>query len=55
MPELITISEIAKEMNVSYHVARNRLNRTPETEQHKKKLTHSVVYDKKVLEIICKK
>lgn len=55
MPELITINQIAKELKVSYHVARNRLNRTPECEPHKVKLDHAVVYNKEVLEIICKK
>lgn len=55
MPELITIQDVAQAMGVSYHVARNRLNRTPETEEHKVKLQHTVVYNKKVLDIVCKK
>lgn len=49
-PELITIKTVAKKLDVSYHVARNRLNRCPEAEQYKYKLEHTVVYDKKVLE-----
>lgn len=53
MPELITITQVAKELGVSYHVARNRLKRNPDTEQYKTKLGHTVVYDKKVLKIIC--
>ena len=53
--ELITIKQVAKELGVSYFVARNRLNRCKEAEQFKTKLDHTVVYDKKVLEIICKK
>lgn len=52
--ELITISEVAKELEVSYHVARNRLNRNPDCDEYKTKLGHTVVYDKKVLGIIKK-
>lgn len=55
MPDLITIADIAAKMGVSYHVARNTLKRTPDTEQYKSKLTHTVVYDAKVLDIVCKK
>ncbi len=55
MPELITIADIALKMGVSYHVARNTLKRTTECDQYKTKLTHTVVYDAKVLEIVCKK
>lgn len=55
MPELITIKQIAKRMGVSYHVARNRLNRDKATHQYKHKLEHSIVYDVKVLEVLeCK-
>lgn len=50
--ELVTIREVAKKLGVSYHVARNRLNRTPGVEQYKHKLEHTVVYEKKVLEIL---
>lgn len=52
MPQLITIAQVAKELGVSYHVARNRLNRNEDCKQYKTKLDHSVVYDKKVLEIL---
>lgn len=50
--ELITISQIAKELNVSYHVARNRLKRNTQCEQYMTKLGHTIVYDKKVLGIL---
>lgn len=52
MPELITIKQIAKKMGVSYHVARNRLNRNESTHKYKYKLEHSIVYDVKVLEVL---
>lgn len=53
--DLITIKQIAKKLDVTYHVARNRLNRNPATHQYKHKMEHSVVYDKKVLEVLeCK-
>lgn len=48
-PELITIKTVAKHLGVSYHVARNRLNRCTDSEQYRYKLEHTVVYDKKVL------
>lgn len=51
--ELVTISTVAKKLQCSYHVARNRLNRCSEAEQYKYKLDHSVVYDKQVLEVLC--
>ena len=52
-PELISISEVAKHLKCSYHVARNRLNRCQEAEQYKFKLEHTVIYDKRVLTIVC--
>lgn len=52
MADLITIREVANRMEVSYHVARNRLKRNKEAEQFKKKLGHTVVYDAKVLEVL---
>lgn len=54
MENLITISQVAKELGLSYHVARNHLNRCVECAQYKTKLDHTVVYDKKVLEILRK-
>lgn len=52
MSELITIAQVAKELDVSYHVARNRLNRNEDCKKHKTKLGHTVVYGRKVLEIL---
>lgn len=52
MSNLITITEVAKKLGVSYHVARNRLSRNPETAKLSQKLGHTVIYDIKVLEII---
>ena len=52
MSGLITITQVSKELGVSYHVARNRLNRNPDCKKYKTKLGHTVVYDKKVLEIL---
>lgn len=49
---LITIQDVAKALGVSYHVARNRLNRQPETEQYKHKLGHTVVYEEAALELV---
>lgn len=52
MAQLITIREVATQLGVSYHVARNRLKRNKEADQYKHKLGHTVVYDAKVLEVI---
>lgn len=52
MSKLITISEVAKMLGVSYHVARNRLKRNPETKKLSQKLGHSVIYDAKVVELL---
>lgn len=55
MNDLITISTVAKELGVSYHVARNRLLRNPSTIPLRKEVDGNVVvYDKKVLEILRK-
>lgn len=52
MANLITITEVAKKLGVSYHVARNRLSRNEETNKMSQKLGHTVIYDAKVLEIL---
>lgn len=52
MPDLITIKEIAKLMEWSYHRTRNTLNRNPKTSAHRTKLDYAVVYDRKVLEVL---
>ena len=52
--DLISIRGISKKLGISYHAARNRLNRNKETETFKHKLEHGVVYDVKVLEILDK-
>lgn len=50
--DLISIGEIAREMNWPYHRTRNRLARNPETKALAKKVGHAVCYDKKALEIL---
>lgn len=52
MENIVTISQIAKELGVSYHVARNKLRRNEEAKKYRKKLGHTVVYDEAVMEII---
>ena len=52
MSNLITITEVAKKLGVSYFVARNRLNRNPKTKELSQKLGHTVIYDIKVMEIL---
>lgn len=52
MEELVTIRFIAKELNISYHSARNRLLRNAEAEELKQKFDHTVLYPKKVVEIL---
>jgi hypothetical protein len=51
--EFISIKGVAKKLGCSYYVARNRLNRCKEAEQYKHKLEHTVIYDHRVLTVIC--
>lgn len=54
--DIVTISQIAEKLGVSYHVARNRLRRNTEAKTYRIKLGHTVVYDRKVLEVLqCEK
>jgi hypothetical protein len=52
MPDLITIKEIARHMQWSYHRTRNTLNRNAQARALKTKLEYAVVYDRKVLEVL---
>ena len=52
MEDLISISEVAKEMGWPYHRTRNKLSRNPDTKCLGKKVGHAVCYSRKVLEVL---
>lgn len=52
MPDLISISEVAKEMGWSYHTTRNRLAANEKTKSLGQKVGHSVCYQREVLEVL---
>ncbi|UOL48415.1 hypothetical protein [Pseudomonas phage Almagne] len=52
MPDLISISEVAKEMGWSYHTTRNRLAANDKTKSLGQKVGHSVCYQRAVLEVL---
>lgn len=52
MENLISISEVAKEMGWSYHQARNQLSRNLKTKGLSMKVGHAVCYKREVLEVL---
>lgn len=52
MDQFISISEVAKELGISYFVARNRLRRNPVTKAMAMKVGSAVVYKREALEAI---
>lgn len=52
MENLISISEVAKEMGWTYHQARNRLSRNLKTSALGIKVGHAVCYKREVLEVL---
>lgn len=50
--ELVSIGQVAKKLGISYHAARNRLNRNPKCEELKHKVDYSVVYERDVIRIL---
>ena len=52
MENLVSISEVAKEMGWSYHTTRNRLAKDPGTKDLAIKVGHAVCYQRKVLEVL---
>lgn len=52
MTQLISISQVAKEMGWTYHQARNRLRKNPRTRAMGQKVGHAVCYDRRVLEVL---
>lgn len=52
MEDLVSITQVAKEMGWSYHRTRNRLSRNPLTASLGQKVGHAVCYSKKVLEVL---
>lgn len=52
MEELISITEVAKELGCSYHTARNRLAKNERTSALSVKVGHAVCYKREVLEVL---
>jgi hypothetical protein len=52
MTALVSIREVAKAMDWTYHQARNRLRKNAEASKLAHKVGHAVCYEKSVLEVI---
>lgn len=52
MSEFVTIRQVAKAMGWTYHLTRRKLKENPDTARLMHKLDYSVMYDRKVLEVL---